>query len=92
MSILHYYLGRPAHVWIAMSRRSPASPRPASPARLGHGGQSESAAEPAQNRRRHGRQAGVGGQEQRGDAPGLVHGRQLMFMTQVGSVAHTADG
>jgi len=43
MSILHYYLGRPAHVWIAMSRRSPASPRPASPARLDHGGQSESA-------------------------------------------------
>jgi enoyl-CoA hydratase/carnithine racemase len=27
----------------------------------------------------------------RGDAQGLVHGRQLIFMTQVGLVAHTAD-
>ena len=33
MSILHYYLGRPAHVWIAMSRRSPASPDRPRPSR-----------------------------------------------------------
>ena len=33
-----------------------------------------------------GSRAGAGG-----DAQGLVHGRQLISMTQVGSVAHTAD-
>jgi hypothetical protein len=34
---------------------------------------------------------GLRGQEQRGDAHRLIHGRQLVFMKKVGWVARTPD-